>query len=188
MVMAEKSFPAQFVEDFKELFEKKPKGDPQAGVPGSERPAPGKCGCHPGGIHPNVDVEEAEQRDDIKLVAIPVKVDNLVNVRALPAKRGSMETFYPGTTAATAVLVQGADPRIKRLIIQVGTQSCWFGSQEAIKALGTGAGTGTGSSGVFQYSATQSTAPWEGIHEDLWAMAVNGGSVVSVRREYWTDI
>lgn len=185
MVMAEKSFPSMLVDDIKGLFKKEELGPVQGG-PGSTQPAPGKCGCHPGGIHPDVEVETAEQRDPVKLMAIPVDVENIVNVRTLPAKRGSMETFYPGTTAATAVLIQGADPRIKRLIIQVGTQACWFGSQEALKALTPG--STTQSAGVFQYSANQGTPAWEGIHEDLWAMAVNGGSVVSVRREYWTDI
>jgi hypothetical protein len=183
MVMAEKSFPQQVMQDIKELFEK-PKMLPAVGVPGSELPVLGKCGCHPGGIHPSVSVVEAEQRD-VKLVAIPTTVDNIVQVRTLPAKRGTMETFYPSTTVP--VMIQGADPRIKRLIIQVATQACWFGSQEAIKQL-LSTGAGSQSSGLFQYSATQSTAPWEGIHEDLWALAVNGGAIVSVRREYWTDI
>lgn len=185
MVMAEKSFPAQLASDIKELFQK-PKELPAAGVPGSELPALGKCGCHPGGIHPEVEVVEAEQREPVELVSIPVKIDNIPNVRVLPAKRGSMETFYPGTTGATAVLVQGADPRIKRLIIQCATQACWFGTVEALKALTSG--STTQSAGVFQASATSQLPPWEGIHEDLWAMAVNGGSIVSVRREYWTDI
>jgi hypothetical protein len=185
MVMAEKSFPQMVVEDLKKLFGHEDIS-PDEGKPGSELPGPGKCGCHPGGIHPVVEVVEAEQRDPIELIAIPVKVENTVNVRTLPAKRGSMETFYPGTTSATAILVQGADPRIRRLIIQCATQACWFGTQEALKNFSAG-GTAA-SSGVFQMSATSTCPPWEGIHEDLWAMAVNGGSVVSVRREYWTDI
>ena len=184
MAMAEKSFPAQLFDDVKEIFQK-PKVEVTGGKAGSELPAFGKCGCHPGGLHPDVEPETAEQRDDVKLLAIPVEVGNIVNVRNLPAKRGTMETFYPATNAA--VYIQGADPRIKRLIIQVATQACWFGTQEALKTM-LATGAGTQSSGVFQMSATQSTAPWEGIHEDLWAVAVNGGSIVSVRREYWTDI
>lgn len=186
MVMAEKSFPQQVFSDIKELFEKPKEVGPAPGTPGSELPALGKCGCHPGGLHPAVGVREAEQRDPVELAAIPTEVKNVVSVQALPAKRGSMETFYPGTTGATAVLVQGADPRIKRLIIQCATQACWFGTQEALKALT--AGSTTQSAGVFQASATSQMPWWEGIHEDLWAMAVNGGSIVSVRREYWTDI
>jgi hypothetical protein len=185
MVMAEKSFPEMVMDDVKKLFGKSIEPE-EGGKPGSELPAFGKCGCHPGGIHPEVEVVEAEQRDPVELIAIPVKVDNVVNVRTLPAKRGSMETFYPGTTAATAVLIQGADPRIRRLIIQCGPQACWFGPREAFQNFSAG-GTAA-SAGVFQMSATSTCPPWEGIHEDLWAMAVNGGSVVSVRREYWTDI
>lgn len=182
MVMAEKSFPAQFVEDVKEMFSK-----PEVVVsgPGSELPAPGKCGCHPGGIHPTVRPEQVEQRDDVKLVAIPTKVENLVDVRVLPSKRGTMETFYPGATGATAVLVQGADPRIRRVILSVTGQACWFGTQEAIKNLNTASAVGSG--GLFNAPVGPQPA-WEGIHEDLWAMAVSAGSVVSVRREYWTDI
>jgi hypothetical protein len=183
MPMAEKSFPKQVWDDIKELFveDKTPETPDQ---PGSQLPANGKCGCHPGGIHPVVEVVEAEQRDPVELIAIPTEVRNTVNVRTLPAKRGTMETFYPSTTVPQ--LIQGADPRIRRLIIQVATQACWFGTQEALKNFSAG-GT-QASSGVFQMSATIQCAPWEGIHEDLWALAVNGGSLVSVRREYWTDI
>lgn len=183
MAMAEKSFPAQVWEDVKELFEK-PKVSPDAGKPGSELPAFGKCGCHPGGIHPEVEVEVAEQRDDIKLVAIPVTVDNIPNVRLIPSKRGTMETYYPGATPGTSILLQGADPRIRRIIISVTAQVCWLGTQEAVKALSSG--NAVGGAGLF--SAPVGTFTWEGIHEDLWAMAASAGSVVSIRREYWTDI
>jgi hypothetical protein len=186
--MAEKSFPAQFVQDVKEMFEKPAKGNPNAGVPGSLQPAPGKCGCHPGGIHPTVDVTEAEQRDDVKLVAIPTKVENLVDVRVVPSKRGTMETFYPAATAAALSagngIIQGADPRIRRIVIAVSVQSCWLGTQEALKSLS--AGNAVGGAGMFL--APVGTYTWEGIHEDLWAMAATAGSIVSVRREYWTDI
>lgn len=183
MVMAEKSFPQQVWQDVKELF-KEDKPVEESGKPGTELPDFGKCGCHPGGIHPSVEVVEAEQREPVELIAIPTEVKGIVNVRTMPAKRGSMETFYPSTTVPE--LIQGADPRIRRLIIQVSTQACWFGTQEALKNFSAG-GT-SASAGVFQMSATIQCAPWEGIHEDLWALAVNGGSVVSVRREYWTDI
>lgn len=181
--MAEKSFPAQVLGDLKELFEK-PKPSPDLGKPGSELPAPGKCGCHPGGIHPENRVENVEQRDDIKLVAIPVKVENISIVKVLPSKRGTMETFYPGSTGATSMLIQGADPRLRRVIISVTAQACWFGSQEAIKALS--AGNAVGGAGLF--SAPVGVFTWEGIHEDLWGMAATAGSIVSVRREYWPDI
>lgn len=187
MVMAEKSFPQQVVQDVKELFQK-PKAPVESGKPGSELPVLGKCGCHPGGIHPVVEVEVAEQRD-VKLTAIPVEVRDIVNTRIVPAKRGSFETFYPAATAALLSagngLVQGADPRLRRLIVAVSTQACWFGTQEALKALSV-ANSATGSSGVFLAPVGMYT--WEGIHEDLWAMAATAGSVVSVRREYWTDI
>lgn len=186
MVMAEKSFPQMVGDDLKKLFGVKTAVE-ESGKPGDQVPAFGREGVQPARIRPEVKVVEAEQRDPVELIAIPTEIRNTVNVRSLPAKRGSMETFYPGTTANTAVLVQGADPRIRRLIIQCATQACWFGSQEAIKALAN-SGVGTSSSGVFQMSATSACPPWEGIHEDLWALAVNGGSVVSVRREYWTDI
>jgi hypothetical protein len=187
MVMAEKSFPAMVGDDLKKLFGIKAEALADGGKPGSELPPFGREGTQPAQIRPEVKVVEAEQRDPVQLIAIPTEVKGVVNTRSLPAKRGSMETFYPGTTANTAVLIQGADPRIRRLIIQCATQACWFGSQEAVKALAN-SGVGTSSSGVFQMTATSACPPWEGIHEDLWGLAVNGGAVVSVRREYWTDI
>jgi hypothetical protein len=183
MVMVEKSFPQQLASDLKELFVK-PKELPAAGVPGSELPAPGKCGCHPGGIHPSVEVHEAEQRDPVELHAIPVTVKNIVTVQTTPAKRGTMETFYPGATGATAIICQGADPRIKRVTFSVSVQGCWFGSQEAIKALTVGSAV----AGQGLFLAAVGPYVWEGIHEDLWIMAATAGSIVSARREYWTDI
>jgi len=192
MVMAEKAYPAgvvgEIVRDVKELFSKDEGGEQEErGRPGSEQPAPGKCGCHPGGIHPIDTPIEVEQREPVELVAIPVKVDNIPNVRVLPAKRASMETFYPGTIPGTAVFIQGKDPKIKRLILSVFTQGCWIGTQEQIKSMGAG-GNGANNSQGFLLQPNNQQPPWEGIDQDLWAMAQNGGAVLSVRREYWPDI
>jgi hypothetical protein len=184
MVMAEKSFPAMVGDDLKKLFGIKPEAPVDAGKPGSEQPPFGREGTQPARIRPEVKVTEAEQRDPVQLIAIPTEVKGVVNTRSLPAKRGSMETFYPGATAGTAVLIQGADPRIRRVILSVTAQACWFGTQEAVKALS--AGSTTGGAGLF--SAPVGNVTFEGIHEDLWGMAATAGSIVSVRREYWTDI
>lgn len=186
MVMAEKSFPVQLMDDVRELFRKESR-EPETTQPGSELPAPGKCGCHPGGMHPMDEPIDVEQRNDVELVAIPVKVENIISVRTLPAKRASMETFYPGDTPATAVMIQAKDPRIKRLIIVVANDACWFGSQEDINANASNNST-TGGAGLFLGSSSQAMPAWEGISDDLWAMALNPGAVVSVRREYWPDI
>jgi hypothetical protein len=182
MVMAEKSFPAQVMEDLKELFHKG-ETESDTGKPGSEQPAPGKCGCHPGGIHHEDSPADVEQRD-VDLIAIPVKVENIVSVRTLPAKRGSLDTFYPSNVVPAPI--QGKDPRIKRLIIQATVQNCWVGPQESIKAL---AGAGTGTQGVGCYLLVSGIpVVWEGIDFDIWAVAATAGSIVSVRREYWPDV
>ena len=184
MVMAEKSFPEMVWEDVKKVFGHEDISPVEEGKPGSELPAFGKCGCHPGGIHPEVEVVEVEQREPVELIAIPVEVKGVTNVRMLPAKRGSMETFYPGATAGTALLIQGADPRLRRVVLSVTAQACWLGTQEAVKALSVG--NTSGGAGLF--SAPVGSVTFEGIHEDLWGMAASAGSIVSVRREYWTDV
>lgn len=186
MVMADKSFPQMLGDDIRALFSKKDYALDDGG-PGSEQPAPGKCGCHPGGMHPQDAPMEVEQRDPVELVAIPVKVENIASVRILPAKRASMETFYPGTNPATSVMIQGKDPRIKRLVISVSTQACWIGTLKQIQSM-TAGGNGVTNSQGFLVAPNNIPPHWEGIDEDLWAMAMNGGSILSVRREYWTDI
>lgn len=184
MVMAEKSFPAMVGDDLKKLFGIKTEEPTDAGKPGSEQPGFGREGMQPPRIRPEVKVVEIEQRDPVELVAIPTEVRGVVNTRSLPAKRGSMETFYPGATAGTAVLIQGADPRIRRLILSVTAQVCWLGTQETVKNLNTASTAG----GAGLFSAPVGIVVFEGIHEELWGMAASAGSIVSVRREYWTDI
>lgn len=193
MVMAEKQYPASIgetiMEDVKSLFRKDKGVDEDAGKPGSQLPGFGKCGCHPGGIHPEDEPIQVEQRDmvDVPLRAIPVKVESIVSVRQLPAKRASMETFYPGTMPSGAVMIQGKDPKIKRLILAVFSQGVWIGTSNQIQSM-TAGGNGTTNSQGFLLQPNNVCPAWEGIDQDLWAMAQNGGAILSVRREYWPDI
>lgn len=142
------------------------------------------CNHARGGLPPNVPVEEVEQYDETQIEhdypCVPVDVKNIPSVRVLPARRANMLTYtLPGQGAVNSELVCGADPRIKRVYFTAGATAVWIGTETQIKAPNGPYG--------FKIPAGANSPGFEGVDENLWAVADSATSSVSVRVEYWAD-
>lgn len=134
---------------------------------------------------PVPDVEEVLQREPV-MSAVPVSLQEPVDVRALPAKRGRWDSVT--LVVGAPRIVMDADPRVKRWITGVSLPS---GSTATAIILGTEAQikAPNGPFG-FIYTPNLNVPPFEGISEETWAVALGPAAqlaILSFRAEFWAD-
>lgn len=134
---------------------------------------------------PVPDVEEVLQREPA-MSAVPVSLQEPVDVRALPAKRGKWDSVTL-VTGQPRILFD-ADPRVKRWITSCSlptgstATAVMLGSEAQVKAPNGPFG--------FIYTPGLNVPPFEGVSEETWGVALGPANqiiVVSFRAEFWAD-
>lgn len=134
---------------------------------------------------PVPDVDEVLQREPV-MSAVPVSLQEPIDVRPLPAKRGRWDSTT--LTVGVPKIVMDADPRVKRWITAVSlpagstATAVMIGSESQIKAPNGPFG--------FVFTPGLNVPPFEGISEETWAVALgpaNQLAAFSYRAEFWAD-
>lgn len=145
------------------------------------KPSPCATCIHSGaGLPPNVEVDEVEQYDiEEDYPCVPVDVKNIVAIRSLPAKRGTMGSAMMDVNKQNIVHVASPDPRVRRLVV-VATGAAWLDIPANLQAP-------NGPYGFFLPANVP--VVFEGIHDEIWALAGDNTASphISWREEFWAD-
>jgi len=141
---------------------------------------PGANRQHPSELEFSEEIEELRQHDTKPpYEKVPVEICGFPNVQVMPALSGVFRTLQlngPGT--ANIDIAVGGNPKIRRFYLMANGNPIWVGSQEQVKAASpNGALLPVG---VW-------TPPFEGLKENLYALATVGAATLTIREEYWAD-
>ena len=115
----------------------------------------------------------AEELAEDKVPDIPVIIQNLVRIQTLPAQSWAARSFELAIN--DPVQIARRDPRRKRALITVTTQTAWIGPTQSIAKQNVG------------FRVPAGVQPIEITHsEEIWAVADQAGSLLSIMAEYWT--
>jgi len=105
---------------------------------------------------------------------VPVRIDDLVRTQALPAQSWAVAFFELSTSEPTRIARR--DPRRKRAVITVATQLAWIGPTQSQARQNVGYRMGAAATSTIEITHT----------EEVWAIADQAGSLLSIFAEYWT--
>lgn len=150
--------------------------------PGRNTPSqiPGASRQHPSALPPSEDIQDLRQHEDKPPYdKVPVEICGFPNVQVMPALYGIFRTLIlNGSGSQNADMAVGANPKIRRFYFMANTNPIWIGTQEQVKSPSI--------NGVLLPVGIW-TPPFEGVKENLYAVATVGASSLSIREEYWAD-
>lgn len=150
------------------------KSDRPGAIPGADRQ-------HPSELEPRIAIEDVrEYEDKPQYHETPVKVCGIAHVNVVPAIRGIFRTLIlNGPGSPNIDMAVGANPKLRRIFLFAAGNPIWVGTQEQLKN-GTGPTGGLLPIGIW-------SPPFEGVSENMYAVATVGAATLTIREEYWAD-